>query len=141
MTLCTLPLLFVVAAWSGALEGRPVNFNGGIELPAGVHAFGEPFVAWGALAYRAFIVHAPMVVGASVALAGWLGGLAPAQVWRGRLGRRHGVIRSGFAAAQIAGLTARTLNRRSTLYIALMPLRPHSKVALQVPAKRSFQIR
>lgn len=95
VTLCTLPLLFVAAAWSGALEGRPVNFNGGMTLPAVVYAFWEPFVAWGviatllvlfrerfnapsaawqassALAYGAFIVHAPVVVGASVALAGW----------------------------------------------------------------------
>lgn len=95
VTLFTLPVLFVAAALSGALEGRPVNFNGGLGLPAVVYAFWEPFVAWGvmatllvlfrerinapsavwqawgALAYGAFIVHAPVVVGASVALAAW----------------------------------------------------------------------
>jgi Acyltransferase family len=97
VTLFTLPLLFVAAALSGALEGRPVNFNGGLGLPAIVYAFWEPFVAWGVIAsllilfrerfnapsapwqswgsqaYGAFIVHAPVVVGASVALAGWEG--------------------------------------------------------------------
>jgi peptidoglycan/LPS O-acetylase OafA/YrhL len=95
VTLCTLPLLFVVAALSGALKGQPVDFAGGMGLPAVVYAFWEPFVAWGviatllvlfrerfnapspawqtwgALAYGAFIVHAPVVVGASVALARW----------------------------------------------------------------------
>jgi hypothetical protein len=97
VTLLTLPLLFVAAALSGALEGRPVNFNGGLGPPAVVYAFWEPFVAWGVIAtllvlfrqrfnapsapwqswgsqaYGAFIVHAPVVVGASVALAGWEG--------------------------------------------------------------------
>jgi hypothetical protein len=95
VTFFTLPLLFVAAALSGALEGRPVNFNGGLGLPAVAYAFWEPFVAWGvmatllllfrerfnvpsaawqawgALAYGAFIVHAPVVVGASVVLAAW----------------------------------------------------------------------
>ena len=95
VALCTLPLLFVAAALSGALDGRAVDFNGGLGLPAVVYAFWEPFVAWGVIAsllvvfrerfnapspawqawgaqaYGAFIVHAPIVVGASVALAGW----------------------------------------------------------------------
>lgn len=95
VTLCTLPLLFVVAALSGALGGRPVNFAGGLGLPAVVYAFWEPFVAWGVIAtllvrfreradapsarwqawgaqaYGAFIVHAPVLVGISVALASW----------------------------------------------------------------------
>jgi peptidoglycan/LPS O-acetylase OafA/YrhL len=95
VTLITLPLLFVTAALCGALQGRAVNFNGGFGLPAVVYAFWEPFVAWGlmasllvrfrerfnapspaweswgARAYGAFIVHAPILVGVSVALAGW----------------------------------------------------------------------
>jgi surface polysaccharide O-acyltransferase-like enzyme len=69
-----------------------VNFNGGLDLPAIIYAFWEPFVAWGiiasllvvfrerfnapsavwkrwgAQAYGAFIVHAPIVVALSVAL-------------------------------------------------------------------------
>jgi peptidoglycan/LPS O-acetylase OafA/YrhL len=95
VTLVTIPLLFICAAFSGALGGRPVNFNSGLGLPAVVYAFWEPFVAWGVIAsllvvfrdyfnapspawqhwgaqaYGAFIVHAPIVVGLSVALAGW----------------------------------------------------------------------
>lgn len=95
VTLVSIPLLFVVAALSGALAGKPVNFNGGLGLAADVCAFWEPFVAWGVMAsllvalrdrfsapsaawqrwsaqaYGAFIVHAPIVVGLSVALAGW----------------------------------------------------------------------
>ncbi len=95
IALITLPLLFIVAAVSGGLSGKPVNFNGGLGLPAIVYAFWEPFVAWGVIAwllvtfrerfntpsavwqrwggeaYGAFVVHAPLVVAASVALAGW----------------------------------------------------------------------
>lgn len=95
VTLLTIPVLFIVAALSGALEGRPVDFNGGLGWPAIVYAFWEPFVAWGVIAwllvvfrerfdapgpmwlqwgaqaYGAFIVHAPIVVGLAVALAGW----------------------------------------------------------------------
>jgi uncharacterized membrane protein YidH (DUF202 family) len=95
VTLVTIPVLFIVAALSGALDGRPVDFNGGLGWPAIVYAFWEPFVAWGVMAsllvvfrercnapspawqawaaqaYGAFIVHAPIVVGLSVALAGW----------------------------------------------------------------------
>lgn len=95
VTLATIPLLFITAAFAGALEGKPVNFNGGLGLPAIVYAFWEPFVAWGVIAwllvifrdrfnapspawqrrgeqaYGAFIVHAPIVVAISVALAGW----------------------------------------------------------------------
>lgn len=71
------------------------NFNGRLGLPAVQYAFWDPFVAWGVmatllvrfrerfnapsaawqawsvLAYGAFIAHAPVVVGASVALAAW----------------------------------------------------------------------
>jgi hypothetical protein len=99
-TLFAIPLLFVAAAFSGALDGKPVNFNGGLGLPAVIYAFWEPFVAWGVIAsllvlfrdrfnapssvwqgwgaqaYGAFIVHAPIVVGLSIALAGWA--VAPA---------------------------------------------------------------
>jgi fucose 4-O-acetylase-like acetyltransferase len=95
VTLATIPLLFITAAFSGALDGKPVNFSGGLGLPAMVYAFWEPFVAWGVIAwllvvfrerfnapsaawqrwgeqaYGAFIVHAPIVVALSVALAGW----------------------------------------------------------------------
>ncbi|MGC4394298.1 acyltransferase family protein [Hydrogenophaga sp. T2] len=95
VTWLTLPLLFVVAALSGALAGRPVNVNGGLGLAAVVYAFWEPFVAWGLIAsllvlfqrrfntpsprwqrwseqaYGAFVLHAPVLVGVSVALAGW----------------------------------------------------------------------
>lgn len=96
VTLVSIPVLFVVAALSGALAGKPVNFNGGLGLAAVVYAFWEPLVAWGliasllvvfrdrfnapggawqrwsAQAYGAFIVHAPIVVGLSVALSGWV---------------------------------------------------------------------
>jgi fucose 4-O-acetylase-like acetyltransferase len=95
VTLVTIPVLFVAAALAGALEGKPVNFNGGLGLPAIIYAFWEPFVAWGIIAsllvvfrdrfntpspawqsfgeqaYAAFIVHAPVLVGLSVMLAGW----------------------------------------------------------------------
>lgn len=94
VTLVSIPVLFVVAASSGALAGKPVNFNGGLGLATVVYAFWEPLVAWGVIAsllvvfrerfnapsaawqrwgaqaYGAFIVHAPIVVGLSVALAG-----------------------------------------------------------------------
>jgi fucose 4-O-acetylase-like acetyltransferase len=94
VTLVTIPTLFVAAALAGALEGKAVNFNGGLDLPAIIYAFWEPFVAWGiiasllvvfrerfnapsevwkrwgAQAYGAFIVHAPIVVVLSVALSG-----------------------------------------------------------------------
>jgi fucose 4-O-acetylase-like acetyltransferase len=95
VTLSVIPLLFVAAAFAGALDGRAVNFSGGLGLPAVVYAFWEPLVAWGVIAtllvvfrdrfnapsaawqgwsaqaYGAFIVHAPVLVGLSVALAGW----------------------------------------------------------------------
>jgi fucose 4-O-acetylase-like acetyltransferase len=92
-----LPLVFIAAAFGGALRGQPVNFNGGLGLPAVVYAFWEPFVAWGIIAsllyvfrtrfntasarwsrwgsqaYGAFIVHAPVLVGVSVLAADWKG--------------------------------------------------------------------
>jgi fucose 4-O-acetylase-like acetyltransferase len=95
VALIAIPMLFIAAAFSGALEGKSVNFNGGLGLPAVVYAFWEPFVAWGVIAlllvvfrerfnapsqlwqgwgaqaYGAFIVHAPIVVGLSVVLASW----------------------------------------------------------------------
>lgn len=95
VALVSLPWLFVAAALGGALEGRPVDFAGGLGLPAVVYAFWEPFVAWGLIAmlvlvfrerfdapsprwqrwgsqaYGAFVVHAPVLVAISVALAGW----------------------------------------------------------------------
>jgi fucose 4-O-acetylase-like acetyltransferase len=95
VTLATLPLLFVAAALAGALEGRPVNFSGGLGMAAVVYAFWEPLVAWGIIAgllavfrarfnrpsahwqawggqaYGAFIVHAPIVVALAVASASW----------------------------------------------------------------------
>lgn len=95
LSLGTVPLLFIAAAFSGALQGKVVNFNGGLGRPAIVYAFWEPFVAWGVIAtllvlfrerfntpsptwqswgtqaYGAFIVHAPILVGLSVAIAGW----------------------------------------------------------------------
>lgn len=95
ISLACIPLLFVSAALSGALAGKPVNFNGGLSMSAVVYAFWEPFVAWGLIAwllvifrahfnspnpmwqrwssqaYGAFIVHAPVLVGISVALSSW----------------------------------------------------------------------
>jgi len=50
VTLVSIPVLFVVAALSGALAGKPVNFNGGLGLAAVVYAFWEPLVAWGVIA-------------------------------------------------------------------------------------------
>jgi surface polysaccharide O-acyltransferase-like enzyme len=95
VTLAKLPLLFVAAELAGALEGRPVNFSGGLGVPAVVYAFWEPLVAWGIIAwllvvfrarfdrpsahwqawggqaYGAFIVHAPIVVALARASANW----------------------------------------------------------------------
>ncbi len=95
VALYTVPLLVATAAATGALAGTPVNFNGGLGLAAVVYAFWEPFVAWGVMArllvgfqarfntpnprwqrwdasaYGAFILHAPVVTGLAVALAGW----------------------------------------------------------------------
>lgn len=95
VALYTVPLLVATAAATGALAGRAVDFSGGLGAAAVVYAFWEPFVAWGvmarllvgfqaryntphprwqrwdACAYGAFIVHAPVIVGLSVLLAGW----------------------------------------------------------------------
>ncbi len=95
VALYTVPLLVATSAATGALAGKPVDFNGGLGVAAVVYAFWEPFVAWGVIArllvgfqtrfhtpqprwqrwdasaYGAFILHAPVVVGLSVALAGW----------------------------------------------------------------------
>lgn len=95
LSLAFIPLLFVVAALSGGLSGKPVNFNGGLSLPAITYAFWEPLVAWGVIAlllwqfrlrfngqsatwqawsdraYGAFIVHAPVIVALAVVLRGW----------------------------------------------------------------------
>jgi fucose 4-O-acetylase-like acetyltransferase len=95
VSVLALPIVFVAAALGGALDGKPVNFNGGLGLPAIVYAFWEPFVAWGIIAsllyvfrtrfntastrwsrwsnhaYGAFIVHAPVLVGISVLAEGW----------------------------------------------------------------------
>lgn len=95
LSLAVIPLLFVVAALSGGLSGKPVNFNGGLSLPAITYAFWEPLVAWGIIAillwqfrlrfngqsaiwqawgdraYGAFIVHSPVIVALAVGLRGW----------------------------------------------------------------------
>jgi peptidoglycan/LPS O-acetylase OafA/YrhL len=95
LSVVVIPVLFVVAALSGGLAGRPVNFNCGLSLPAITYAFWEPFVAWGVIAgllwqfrmrfngpsaawqawgdraYGAFIVHAPVIVALAIALRGW----------------------------------------------------------------------
>lgn len=97
VSVLALPLVFIAAAFGGALQGQPVNVNGGLGLPAIVYAFWEPFVAWGIIAsllvvfrtrfntasarwsrwasnaYGAFIVHAPVLVGISVLAADWKG--------------------------------------------------------------------
>jgi hypothetical protein len=90
-----LPAMVVTAALSGALDGKPVNFNGGFGIPAIVYAFWEPLVAWGIIgaylvwfrdrfnrpsalweylatrAYAVYIVHAPVLVGVSMVLRFW----------------------------------------------------------------------
>lgn len=94
VSLWAVPLLPLTAAATGALSGRSVDFNGGLGLAAVVYAFWEPFVAWGLIAallqralrapppgawgrridgaaYGAFVLHAPVLVAISVALAGW----------------------------------------------------------------------
>lgn len=95
ISLASIPLLPLGAALSGALEGRSVDFNGGLSAAAVLYAFWEPFVAWGIIAlllvqfrqrfnaqslrwkrwgeeaYGAFVVHAPVVVALSVLLAPW----------------------------------------------------------------------
>lgn len=100
VALYTVPLLVATGAATGALAGKPVNFAGGLGLAAVVYAFWEPFVAWGVIArllvgfqarfqtpdprwqrwdanaFGAFILHAPVITGLAVTLAGW--GLHPA---------------------------------------------------------------
>lgn len=95
VSLVAIPLLPLGAALSGALEGKAVDFNGGLGGAAVLYAFWEPFVAWGIMAfllvqfrqrfnaqslrwkrwgeeaYGAFVVHAPVVVALSVLLAPW----------------------------------------------------------------------
>ncbi|TXH46862.1 MAG: acyltransferase [Burkholderiaceae bacterium] len=95
VALYTVPLLVATAAATGAMAGKPVDFNGGLGVAAVVYAFWEPFVAWGVIArlvvgfrdrpgppsprwagwnanaYGAFILHAPVITGLAVALAGW----------------------------------------------------------------------
>lgn len=95
VSLMTIPLLPLGAALSGALEGRSINFNGGLSAPSILYAFWEPFVAWGIMtvlpvqfrqrfnvpslrwkrwgeeAYGAFVIHAPVVVALSILLASW----------------------------------------------------------------------
>jgi peptidoglycan/LPS O-acetylase OafA/YrhL len=95
VSLAVAPVLFVTAALTGALQGKPVEFGGGLGAAAVVYAFWEPLVAWGIIAgllvtfrerfdapsarwqrwgahaYGAFIVHAPVLVALSVLLAGW----------------------------------------------------------------------
>lgn len=95
VALHTVPVLVATAAATGAPAGTAVDFNGGLGVAAVVQAFWEPLVAWGliarllvgfqarhnspdprwqrwdASAYGAFIVHAPVVTGLAVALAGW----------------------------------------------------------------------
>ncbi|MDH4393484.1 MAG: acyltransferase family protein [Aquabacterium sp.] len=95
VALYTVPLLVATAAATGALAGQAVNFNSGLGVAAVVYAFWEPFVAWGviarllvgfqarpntphprwqrwdACAYGAFILHAPVLTGLAVAVAGW----------------------------------------------------------------------
>jgi hypothetical protein len=44
------PCLFIAAAAGGALQGKPVDFSGGLGLTAVVYAFWEPLLAWGIIA-------------------------------------------------------------------------------------------
>ncbi len=95
ISLASIPLLPLGAALFGALEGKAVDFDGGLSAAAVLYAFWEPFVAWGIIAlllvrfrqrfntqslrwkgwgeeaYGAFVVHAPVVVALSVLLAPW----------------------------------------------------------------------
>lgn len=93
IALWTVPVLVATSAATGALAGRAVNFNGGLGAAAVVYAFWEPFVAWGLIArlllrfqrdapppwwdrwngaaYGAFVLHAPVITGLAVAIAGW----------------------------------------------------------------------
>lgn len=93
IALWTVPLLPLTAAATGALAGRAVDFSGGLGIAAVVYAFWEPVVAWGLIArllvrfqrdapppwwnrwngaaYGAFVLHAPLITGLAVAIAGW----------------------------------------------------------------------
>jgi hypothetical protein len=92
-SLVTIPLLPLGAVLSGAIEGKSVDFNGGLSAASVLYALWEPFVAWGIIAvllvqfrlrfnvpsprwkrwgeeaYGAFVIHAPVVVALSVLLA------------------------------------------------------------------------
>lgn len=100
VTVLTVPWLFIIAVFEGALEGKTVDFSGGLGMAAVVYAFWEPLVAWGIIAtllyafrnsvnqpslrwsrwadctYAAFVIHAPVLVGLSVLAVPWRG--APA---------------------------------------------------------------
>lgn len=95
VALLAAPVLFGVAWATEAVTGQPAEFRTGWSAVAVVYAFWEPFVAWGIIAvlwvafrdrdhapsarwdrwashaYGAFVVHAPVLVAISVALAGW----------------------------------------------------------------------
>ncbi|QHE85322.1 acyltransferase family protein [Hydrogenophaga sp. BPS33] len=94
-SLVAIPLLPLGAVLSGAMDGKAVDFNGGLSAAAVLYALWEPFVAWGIMAvllvqfrlrfnvpsqrwkrwgeeaYGAFFIHAPVVVALSVLIAPW----------------------------------------------------------------------
>lgn len=95
VSLVSLPLLTLYAVASGVLHGVRFSTSGGMNLPSLAYAFWEPLVAWGLilwflttrsgkpllplglgrrmapLAYGAYIVHPPLLVGTALLLHGW----------------------------------------------------------------------
>ena len=86
------PTLFIYGIAAGAIGGAPFDTSGGWNLPSLAYALWEPLVAWGIIlgmlarfrkgegssirwqawaqgAYGAYIVHAPLLVGAGLAAA------------------------------------------------------------------------
>jgi surface polysaccharide O-acyltransferase-like enzyme len=95
LSIVVLPLFFAYAILSGVLHGVPFESRGGLTLPALAYAIWEPLVAWGIilaflsrihrplgatrralghlapLAYGAYIVHPPLLVGSALLVHSW----------------------------------------------------------------------
>jgi peptidoglycan/LPS O-acetylase OafA/YrhL len=111
-----LPVMLIGAYISGRFSRQPVNYAGGLSVPAVLYAFWEPLIAWGiiaayliwfrensnkasriwgylsARAYATYILHSPVLVGICVALRPWQ---APAMAKVAVAGTLAGVLTLG----------------------------------------------